>query len=570
MKKSILIISLLCFSLAVWSEETQTERVKGAHPYKVAENEKIAEQYSHWSLTPHAGFNYFDGDFRSEMKHAIAVPSAGLDLEYSFNPVWGLGVNYMFDMYAVTAIPNEFNADTLLNGHMHKASAYLSMDLINLFYPRAKKKIFSANMIVGGGYMWWKNRVMFYDCPTEEHPTWYRGYTKYYVNEDGEIAPSYMTEYNSQLFLYAGLGIDFNLNRTLALGIRATYSYFINDYVDGRGYEGIKAVASKNNDGIADVTLYLRFKLDGVRKTHMRNISSLETWEKKAALEAQPCHDTVIIKHDSIIVRETIEQKQKEQETVYYVYFENNKALIDDKGLITIQQVADRLEEDTTLYAVVTGYCDNTGSNSLNFALGDKRAENVIDELLQEHGIASERMYARGLGKLVGRRSQAAYGPNRRAAIKLVDKETFERMKTSLDEKRAEKESAAALQPEPEKQTKATAKTEKVEKAEKQTAPVHTIPLSETARKEKVNQYKVRPNTEVVADKSTTLAKLARQYYDNTYCWVYIYVANKDKIKNPNALVAGTKLTIPELTAAERNITKDEGLVIYNNARGRK
>ena len=559
MKKSILLVSLLCLSFGMMAQEEQSEKVKGAHPYKVEENETIAEQLSHWSLTPHFGFNYFDGDFHSEMKHAIWFPDAGLDIEYSFNPVWGLGLNYTFSRYGVTGKKGYDNADMLLEGYMHRAGFYVSMDFVNLFYPRAKKKIFSVNALLGGGYAWYKSTTMFHDdyyvddLGNIHNPTHKRGHTASYENADGEVAPDYMTDYSGELYLQAGLSVEWNLNRTLALGFRATYSYFVNDKIDGRGYNyNANGVASKNNDGIVDVSMYMRFKLVAVSKTHVRNISSLETWKKP--VEIQPCHDTVIIKHDSIIVRETYShtETQKELENIYYVYFANNKATIDDKGLITIQQVADRLEEDTTLYAVVTGFCDNTGSNKLNFALGDKRAANVIDELLEEHGIASERMYAQGLGKLVGRRSQAAYGPNRRAAIRLVDKDAFERMKANLEEKRAEKENEAALEPEP------------------QYPPVKTVPLTESARKEKVNKYTVRANTQVVTEKSTTLSKLARQYYNNTYCWVYIYAANKDKIANPNALTPGITLTIPELTQEEMNITKDEGLVIYNNARGRR
>ena len=194
------------------------------------------------------------------------------------------------------------------------------------------------------------------------------------------------------------------------------------------------------------------------------------------------------------------------------------------------------------MYAIVTGYCDNTGSNSLNYALGDRRADNVVDELAQEHGIEMERMHAGGVGKVIGRRSTASYGPNRRAAIRLVDKETFERMKYNLDDQKANR---------PEKEEK-------------------TVPLSESARPEKVNIYKQRDSDEVKTEKSTTLSKLARQYYNNTYCWVYIYIANKEKISNPNALVPGTKLIIPELTEKEMQITKDESLVLYSNARQQK
>ena len=620
MKKSILFISLLCFSVAMFAQEVQepeqeqaqeqaqvqeqaqaqeqtqaqeqaqteeqaqaqeqaqaeepeqaqkqSEDVKGAHPYKVEENKEIAQEFAHWSLIPHAGFNAFDGDFTSEMKHCVAVPAAGVALEYNFTPVWSIGIQYMYDMYTVTGrsvdaegLPTH-TVDTLLNGHMHKAGGYLAMDFMNLIFPRAEKKIVSIIPYVGGGAAWYRRACYYKDDRYFDaskgkwiNPTHGRGETKGYINADEEFAGDYDKTYNTIGYLQAGVDVDFNLNRTLALGIRADYTYFTRDYVDGRGYhkQSASSYASKNNDGIFDVTLNLRVKFEAVKKTHVRNISSFETWEKKMAM--RPSHDTVIIRHDSIIIRETYEQYERDLESVYYVYFDNNKANLDNKALITIQQVADRLEEDSTLYAVVTGYCDNTGSDKLNFALGDKRAANVVDELEAEHGIDSTHLHGRGMGKIIGRRSQAAYSPNRRASIRLVDKETFDRMKENLEEQHATLEEEIGYEPEPEPVAKPAP------------APVKTVPLAESSRKEKVNEYKQRDNETVVTDPNTTLSKLARQYYDNTYCWVYIYIANKEKISNPNKLTPGIELTIPELTEQEMNITKDEGLVLYNNAR---
>jgi outer membrane protein OmpA-like peptidoglycan-associated protein len=455
----------------------------------------------------------------------------------------------MYDMYTVTGKPGANNADTLLTGHMHKAGGYLSMDLINIFFPKAKKKIVSIHPYVGGGIAFYKRAKYYADDryydPEKNvviNPTHVRGNTTNYINANGEVGPDCDTTYKNLGYLQAGVNVEFNLNRTLALGVRANYSYFTRDYMDGRGYsKSPLSNASKNNDGIFDITLNMRIKLIGVHETHVRNISSYDTWEKK--VEMKPVHDTVIIKHDSIIIRETYRhtETQKDIDQIYYVYFENNKSNLDDKALITIQQVAERLNEDTTLFAVITGYCDNTGSNALNYALGDRRADNVLDELVEEHAIDTARMYAAGMGKVIGRRSQAAYGPNRRASIKLVDKATFNRMKNNLDEVRSTRE-----------------------------VEVKTVPLEESARPEKVNVYQQRGGDEITTDASTTLSKLARKYYNNTYCWVYIYIANKEKIKNPNALMPGTKLNIPELTEQEMHVTKDQSLVIYRNARQAK
>ena len=185
--------------------------------------------------------------------------------------------------------------------------------------------------------------------------------------------------------------------------------------------------------------------------------------------------------------------------------------------------------------------------------MGDKRADVVADELLEEYGIDASHLYAGGVGKIVGHRSKGSYAPNRRAAIRLVDKATFDRMRGEVEGKRSSREEA---------QDEAY--------YESDYTPVQTVPLSESARPVKQNEFKQRESESVTTAKSTTLAKLARKYYNNTYCWVYIYIANMDQLKNPNELKPGTELIIPELTQSEMSITKDEGLVIYNNARSHR
>ena len=538
MKKGLFILTLLCVSGLMMAQEAEQPKVKGAHPYRVSENEVVAPELAHWSLIPHIGLNVFDGDFDSEKKSALGVPSLGLALEYGFTPVWSVGIEYMFDRYKVTGkqIPSNQHAMIQLEGYAHKMDVYLGVDLINLFFPRAKRKIVNIQPMVGAGYMFYKNTTMYNDYArfhTEDYRTGNQGKTW----PDGSIGALSMDKYKGVFFIKAGVNVEFNLNRTLALGVRATYDYAMNDYVDNRGFATEAALASKNNDGIFDITLNLRCKLMAVSKTHVHNISNPDVWNTRALPR-----DTIIIqRHDSVIYRETLVErnttieKETDNSQYYYVYFDNNVSDLDEKGLVTIQQVADRLNDDEELYAVVTGFCDNTGSSQLNYILGDKRAANVIEELRYEYGVPSNHMYAMGMGKVVGRGKQAAaYGPNRRAQIRLVDKETFEKLKQNLDEKR-----------------------------EMRVVDTQTIPLSESARKAQINTYKSRKHETVTVEKGTSLSKLAKQYYDNMYCWVYLYMANIDRIENPNALTEGSVLEIPELTKDELAITKEESLVLY-------
>lgn len=538
---------------------------QGYHPYDTVQNVNIAPQSANWSITPHIGFNSFDGDFnKSETKHTIGFPSVGLDVEYAFTPVFGIGVEYMFNRYGVAG--KNGHASVLLKGYMHRPSAYLSVDLIGLFYPRDKRKIVGLDLIGGGGYAFYKTKAMFYDNKHEtaagiKDPTHTKGNTLKYVNADGKVGePDYMNSYEGGGFLMGGLNLEFNLNRSLALGVRAMYNYFMTDKIDGRGYAGDAGVASKNNDGMFDVTLNLRIKLSGKEHSHMRNMNGNESDPVMAQRLQDPesffVHDTtIIIYRDTVIIREEAAEAPTATSThtaasapsqYYYIYFATNKTTLDDEGLITVQQIADRMEEDTTLYAIIEGYCDNTGNNQVNYRIGDQRAQSVLTELRDEHEVPADHLYAGGIGKLVGKRNTAAYGPNRRAVVRLVDKETFDLLRGTLDDKKEQREPAA-------------------------NAPTVTVPLSVSrAVTAKNDEFKNRNNEKVRSDRNTTLSGLARKYYSNTHCWVYLYAANRDRIASPNNIKTGTILVIPELTQEELAITKEQCLSLYRQAQRRR
>ena len=590
MKKGLFILSLICFSGLLMAQEVQPEeqqpeqkKIKGVHPYDLVENERIVPEFAHWSIIPRIGFSAFDGDFPHEQKHSVAIPSVGLAVEYNFTPVWSVGVEYMYDMYTVTGKTGDGlnNVDTLLNGHMHKAGAYIAMDVINLFFPRVRKKIVSIFPYVGAGGAWYKRSSYYmdnyyYDAekgrPTPGTETHQRGNTTNYVNADGKVGADYDTDYNMIGYIQGGLDLDFNLNRTIALGLRANYTYFTRDYVDGRGYHiGNDSHASKNNDGVFDITLNMRFKLEAVSKSHVRNMPSFEMFDKMVA-ESEPKiipHDTVIIyRHDSIIVREIIKEAPKAPRIEKFnVYFDNDKSIIRQDGMVTISEVADRMENDNELYAVVIGYCDNTGSNGHNFGLGDRRADVVVDELIQEFGIPADHLYGKGTGKLVGRRSKKSFGLNRRATIHLVDEETFELMKVQLDDKSENRDLDFEPTFENTKPVRVpNLKEEEVRETTDGETQKTTVPLSESARKEKINEYKERKSEAVVVEKGVTLSKLARKYYNNMQCWVYIFIANRDQLKSPNDVREGMTLMIPELTEDELNVSVKDCILLYGTA----
>lgn len=518
MKKSILFVLAALVSMAVIAQDSIPS--KGVHPYKVEENKNAVPELTHWSLIPHIGFSSFDGDFSGEMKHNVAIPSVGIGLEYNFTPVWNVGIEYMYDMYNVTGKQGEGtdNADTLLTGHMHKVGGYLSLDLINLFFPRAKKKIVSVMPLVGGGMAFYK-RAIYYMDDAEKYPTHKRGHTGSYINRDGEQGPEHDDDYNMLGYLNFGANIDFNLNRSLALGLRANYSYFTRDYVDGRGYSGEASHASKNNDGIFDITLNLRYKINAVKKSHPRNMVRDYFMDMADCGNCGKKDTLYVYSKDTVVCKEIYEKDYATNDQAYYVYFDNAKSNLTEQGLTIIQQVAELLQNNDDLYVDVVGICDNTGADGFNAKLAEDRAKRVLEELKEEYNIPEDHFLTSGRGKIVGRRSKGAYGPNRRAEIRIISKEEFERRKNEREQKNT----------------------------------TYNINLDD--------------NTPAVSDRESvnamTLTRLARSYFGNPNCWVYIYEANRDKITDINNMPTGIDIKVPELTSEQKKITKEEAEAYY-------
>lgn len=445
------------------AKNTRTGREeKGIHPWDVTENgrNKVSDEDANWSLYLHGGFNVFDGDFASEKKHSVCGPSIGLGADYKFNPTWGMGFDYTFrnvGVYGDTKTAD--NAARLLKGFQHQAVAYLSFDIFNIFFPKATTKLFALNIFGGGGAMFWRNPIQY---PTgrftkvtntdgETVKVWEAEYNKYHT---ANREPESMSKYDVVGALEAGLSFDFNVTRDLAIGLRALYTYYVSDKVDGR-------LLSNNNDGVFDTELLLRWKIEADKKSHVNNYVNkgrvLEgsfagvprTPAKKDTLVILQ-RDTIEVFHKDTVVMVVgnggdttniynstinyITNPESEKENYFYVYFNPDRYNLSDEALVIIQQVADRMTDEPNLFAAIIGYCDNVGSATYNKRLGQERAQNVLEELQFEHGVEADRMFAISKGIVVGKRSSAQYAPNRRVEIRLVDRAFFNDLRAQYRE----------------------------------------------------------------------------------------------------------------------------------------
>ena len=324
--KSLLLIAALCgafVSASAAKKDAKAEEL-GVHPYQETEN--LACETTGFSLIFHGGVNVWNGDYPTDEgrftnfvfspdKQAYSV-SAGLNLEYNFTPVWGIGLGYTFAMPNVKANRDEAftnfageavkTGDIMYQSLMHRGQVYLTFDIINAWFPRAVTDVFGLNLFAGIGGTMYKNKISFKD--SEE-----TGDSKKYQAD----APA--TKYETVGFVPLGASAEFNVSRGVAIGARFQYNMFLNDYVDNRYLDR----ANKRNDGMYDVELLLRWKIAAKKKNHLANVSSHEVLEEKY-YQSHPNRrkrphvvDTLVVYHrDTIVViqRDTVVMAEKKEE----------------------------------------------------------------------------------------------------------------------------------------------------------------------------------------------------------------------------------------------------------------
>ena len=257
--------------------------------------------------------------------------------------------------------------------------------------------------------------------------------------------------------------------------------------------------------------------------------------------------DTLYVRQtDTIVIRETRYKKvpvtvEKEvekvvevpragagyEDKVFFVYFPLGRYTLDDEAQKAIHEMAGRLADNPELGVRLTGYCDYVGGAELNDRLSMARATVVGNRLKDAYGIDSRRIVVEGKGML--QNVKAEYSPNRRVEMRL---ENIGQLAQPAQPAQSAKSESTTL---------------------KQPAVKNEVPAANRSNDANVKLL----GTEVVTS-DMTLSQLARKYYGNTFCWVYIYAMNKSVIRNPNALQIGQKIRIPELSEVDKGITKQE------------
>lgn len=89
------------------------------------------------------------------------------------------------------------------------------------------------------------------------------------------------------------------------------------------------------------------------------------------------------------------------------IYFDTDKATIQPKSSLALDEVAKLLKSRPELDVYVVGHTDMQGTLAHNQALSESRAQAVVEELAEKYGIARSRMAGHGVGPLAPQASNA-------------------------------------------------------------------------------------------------------------------------------------------------------------------
>jgi outer membrane protein OmpA-like peptidoglycan-associated protein len=108
------------------------------------------------------------------------------------------------------------------------------------------------------------------------------------------------------------------------------------------------------------------------------------------------------------------------------VNFKFNQAELSDEAKASLDQLAGKVKDSKGYVLEIQGFTDNVGVDSYNLALSQKRSENVVRYLSQQHQIPLFRMFILGLGEakqVEDNKTKEGRAANRRVEITLLKSE---------------------------------------------------------------------------------------------------------------------------------------------------
>lgn len=418
------------------------------------------KDFAHWSIAVNGGVSQFDGDAYQRhnqlLSSSYVMWTAGIDVEYSFNPAWGVILNFQYMPYQgftnkhrVILPDGSRSAGNYFRGNMYALSAMGSLNVLNIFGQYRKSAKWAWYINGGLGFT-------FYDAKNKPQ-------------EDKDDSRATVMKDMRCMSFPVGTQVEYNINKWLAVGLSAYYRFHSKDNFEAENYTN-----GTMNDGEFYGTASLRVKFCEPKKRvggHVRNIAmydyrklrrgemdaselnqKLDSLEKRvkaledtmannvlpriAELEKQHstepdedgdgvpdfrdrepntpkgafvnywgeslprdeegkncCED---VKH----IKEVLRQMGAGIDYDMSVYYAFDKSELTKTAKDNIAKAAQKLKDDPDVKVELRGYCDFPGKADYNLKLSNRRVEVVKNELISKYGIDESRISMTGKGKL--------------------------------------------------------------------------------------------------------------------------------------------------------------------------
>ena len=341
---------------------------------------------SHWSFGIKGGINYFrvapEPINRLDQIHLIV----GGTLEYSINPLVGLGVEYMYNPYGRSYYTDATSTTTgKIKGETHDAILFGSLNLSNLLAPYRNGAFHNLNVYTDGGV----------------------GYAFYNGSKDGSPAGS-----SESPMAKVGVNVEYNVSKSLAFGVEGQFRYYHRQLVAGTKQEKSDALTT---------TIGLRYKFNSKeKKQHARNISMSEYIPKPApvviekivkdntaemldrmkTLEAENAmlNDKIKKLSDDVLALSTKDHGDVNT-SFQNIQFEFGSDKLATSSYPSLDKIADVLRySHTSIKLSVVGYTDYIGTAKFNQVLSVKRA-NAVKVYLLAKSVPASSITIAGYGK---------------------------------------------------------------------------------------------------------------------------------------------------------------------------
>ncbi len=211
--------------------------------------------YSKLSLITEYGFTYFYGDLSPTPPNLFPKSFSdlvfGFTAEYALSPVWGLSADYYH-------LPiSGRNQIAFFETNLHNSNLNVTFNFTKWIFPQTSSK-FSLNGSLGVGVALFKANYKYPDP----------------INSPQQSTPNILLS----SVLPVSFLVEYDLNRSFSFGIRAHYSAFNSDNLEGVPYLNFKGVT---NDYIGLLSLTARYKFSISKKPHLRNINSWDFIDKQ-------------------------------------------------------------------------------------------------------------------------------------------------------------------------------------------------------------------------------------------------------------------------------------------------